>query len=262
MTDRPPTTLAVITVVKDHPTGLARTAGSLQTLPGISLFWYVADGGSAQGIPTDHPGPQPHWADSRPDGGVYAGMNRALQRVQADALANAVLFLNAGDEIANPAELAKLVSMAARGEMVYGDACESDDDGRDWYWPARPAQWLAWGMPAHHQAILYPRAALAGLCFDPCYPVGADYALTLQVARLVPVKRIPILVCRFEGGGLSHQQAAQGRLDQYRIRRQLLGWPASLAGGVYLVQQCRWWLRHYCWPLFRRLRRLSPIADG
>jgi putative colanic acid biosynthesis glycosyltransferase len=251
--------IAIITVVKQHPEGLARTAASLCRVRGVDLAWFVADGGAA---PNPPPAPNPTipvWYDQRPDTGPYDGMNRALAAVEAQGTADAVLFLNAGDVLETPDGLAHLLATQA---LAYGDGCEVGPDGQLWHWPARTPRALAFGMPAHHQAMLYPLACVAGLRFDLRYPIGADYAFTLQAARRAAVHYVPVTICGFEGGGLSHQNACQGRIDQYAIRRVLLGWPAPLAWIWRVVQAARWQVRQRLWPLFRWLRQLAPVKPA
>ncbi len=253
--------MAIITAVKNHPQGLQRTAASLEKIRTVQIYWYIADGGSVGDLPIKWSGLSPRWAESRADAGVYDGMNRALDALEHDVRAGlnikAVMFINAGDSIENPDAPALLLST---GTFAYGDTVTSDAQGRLWLWPARPSWWLAWGMPAYHQAMLYPLASIQGLRFDLGYPIGADYAFTLRAAQRARPHRLRIPVCRFEGGGISHRQPAQGRRDQRAIRIHFLHWPRWLVWAISALQWVSWALRSGGWPLFQQIRRLRRLV--
>lgn len=239
--------LSVITVVRDDPDGLTATRDSLAAQVWRDFEWLVADGGSGPVTLAllRGPGPRPDWLDSRPDGGPFAGMDRAL----AAAGGTYVLFLNAGDCLSDPDVLADLAPLLARGpDLLYGDSLEDPGDGRVRRKPARHRRWAFYGMPAHHCAIFYRRAQLTGLQLDTGYRIAGDYAFTLSVLRRATrVVRTARIVARFAPGGLSRRMAALGRHEQYLIRRRLLMMPATFAAGICLLQIAASSLRHL-WP--------------
>lgn len=230
--------LSIITVVRHDRAGLAATRASLGNSLPAGVEWLVADGGSVDDtlIALEGPGPVPHWLDSRPDGGPFGGMDRAL--VQANGIH--VLFLNAGDQLTKPEILELLLAILNEQEapdLIYGDAAEDPGDGHIRRKPSRHWRWAFYGMPAHHCAILYRRSLLAGLKFDCGYRLAGDYAVTLEsLQRAQKIRRIPLLLATFASGGISQQHAATGRNEQHLVRLYQLKMPAAFSQAIRLLQ--------------------------
>lgn len=229
--------LSIITVVRQDRAGLAATRASLGAVP-AGVEWLVADGGSTDDTlaALNGPGPQPDWLDSQADGGPFGGMDRAL----AQARGEFVLFLNAGDRLADPTMPSTLLALTQAqdaADLIYGDAAEDPGDGLIRRKPARHWRWAFYGMPAHHCAILYRRHLLAGLHFECGYHIAGDYVVTLQaLARARAIRRIPLLIACFAPGGRSRQQAAQGRNEQHHIRMYHLKLSPAISGFIRLLQ--------------------------
>lgn len=232
---RPPL-LSIITVVKDDAAGLIATRDSIAAQDGAEVEWLVADGGSGPAIGAVLAGGRrPDWFDSRPDGGPFAGMDRAMVAARGDYL----LFLNAGDTLADGQVLRDLAPLLAAGrlDLFYGDTMEDPGDGQMRRKRARHWRWAFYGMPAHHCAIFYRRTLLSGLHFDCGYRIAGDYAVTLQALhRARSVGRLSRLVAAFAPGGLSRRQAARGRREQDHIRMRILGLSRVLRALITLLQ--------------------------
>lgn len=247
---------SVITVCLNRRDGLALTHASLARQTCQDVEWVVQDGGSKDGsgaLLSCLDGPAPCCCTGT-DRGLYDAMNRALERAQGEY----VLFLNAGDELAGPDTLARLADELAGDpapDLVYGDAWE--ETGQGWRLKrARDHRTAAWyGMFTHHQAILYRRAALGSLRFRTRYRIAADYAFTLEaLAEARTIRRVAFPLCRFAADGESQRQAALGRQEQARIRRDLLGLSRPAVVAVAAVQRAALALRR-AWPgLYGRLR--------
>lgn len=227
--------LSIVTVCLDHRDGLAATHASLAVQRWRGFEWLVQDGGSTDGsleLLSGLADPAPR-LQSGADDGLYDAMNRGLARADGDY----VLFLNAGDALAEAGTLSRL-SVVLRDspapDVLYGDAYERGPSG----WQrkrARDTKALWYGMVCHHPAILYRRELLGGLTYDLRYRIAADYAFTLAaLKRARVVRRLPLAICRVEPGGLSVREAGRGRAEQARIRRDLLGqsWLESQAVGL------------------------------
>lgn len=255
--------LAIVTVVRDDLSGLLATRASLraQTVPAYD--WFVADGASTDGTAgwLARHGAEAAWWRSAPDRGLYDAMNIALDAVADRSPAcSHVLFLNAGDRLADDRVLERLLPALADHPdfgLLYGDALEVRADGRLAVKPARSHRRAALGMFTHHQAMIYRLAALAGVRFDLRHALAADYAFTLTVLnRGGPAQRLPLPVCIFAAGGRSQQDPARGRMEQAIIRRELLGlgWPvnATLWGLQWLAlslrQKIPWLYAKYRFP--------------
>ena len=247
--------LAVVTVVRDDLPGLLATRASLraQTVPAYE--WFIADGASTDGTAAwlaAH-GDEPAWWRSAPDAGLYDAMNVGL----AAARGEYVLFLNAGDTLAGPDVLARLAR--AEGDLLYGDALERAAGGALRLKPARSHRLAFYGMFTHHQAMAYRRAVVAGLRFESRFPVGADYAFTLQALKQSrTAQKLDFPICVFAPGGLSQRKAALGRDDQTRARRELLeiGWLPCAA--IRATQCCAAAMKRYL-PTLYSLGRFRPL---
>ncbi|MDQ2106552.1 glycosyltransferase [Azospirillum isscasi] len=228
--------LAVVTVVRDDLPGLRATRASLraQTVPAYD--WFIADGASIDGTAgwLARHGDEAAWWRSAPDRGLYDAMNVALDAVAGRSPpCSHVLFLNAGDRLADDRVLERLLPALAEHPdhgLLYGDALEELPGGRLAVKPARSHRRAALGMFTHHQAMVYRLSALSGVRFDLRHGLAADYAFTLTVLkRGGSARRLPLSVCIFATGGRSQQDPARGRREQAIIRRELLGlgWPGN-----------------------------------
>ena len=215
---------SVITVVRDDLAGLIRTHASLAAQTCRDFEWIVVDGDSRDGGRDwlEQHRAEIAWWRSAPDGGIYDAMNIGL----GVASGHYVLFLNAGDTLAGGAVLNAVTDAlngAGRPDFCYGDAWEGAPGGQLRLKPARSHRHAWYGMFTHHQAMFCRRAGLGGVRFDPAYPIGADYAFTLQVLqRARGILYLARPVCIFATGGCSQRSATAGRRDQSLIRKDLL----------------------------------------
>lgn len=226
-----PVRLAVVTVVRDDLPGLLATRASLRAQTTAAFEWFVADGGSSDGTArwlADHQD-EAAWWRSAPDRGLYDAMNIALDAIaeRSPRSCSHVLFLNAGDRLADERTLERLLPILAEhpdAGLFYGDALEELPGGRLAVKRARSHRRALLGMFTHHQAMVYRLAESPGGRFDLRHGLAADYAFTLTVLKQgLPAQRLPLSVCIFAGGGRAQQDPARGRREQAIIRRELLG---------------------------------------
>jgi glycosyltransferase involved in cell wall biosynthesis len=171
-----PATLTVITVVLNDPEGLERTLTSLEAQTWADWECVVVDGGSKDrtlAVLHAHADTVTR-SVSEPDLGIYHAMNKGLDFADTEWL----LFMNAGDEFADP-EVLSAAMLLARHEVdiVYSD------------WVYREDRTLVRAsheqMNVRHQSVIY-RKALHSLYGS--YVVGAgvsisDYIFFQSVAR-------------------------------------------------------------------------------
>lgn len=247
---------SIVTVVRNDVAGLARTHGALKRQTSTDWEWIVVDGDSRDGGREwlDAHRKDISWGRSAPDRGLYDAMNIGL----SEARGCYVLFLNAGDTLAAADTLDRFaVALDAAGmpDFCYGDSLETTSDGARLYKRARSHRHSWYGMFTHHQAMLYRMATVRGLLFDLAYPIGADYAFTIQaLRRSSSVLGVPIPLCVFATGGISQTRAAYGRRDQSRIRKAMLGHGLVYRIAIEALQLLSWSIRQIAPSIFRMCR--------
>jgi putative colanic acid biosynthesis glycosyltransferase len=219
-----PRLFTIVTVCLDNHDGLRQTHRSLRRQTCRDFDWIVVDGGSQDGT-VGYLQAQPDeltWWRSAPDQGLYDAMNIGLAAASGEYL----IFLNAGDTLAEPGTLKTLaehIERCVRPDFIYGDALEKGAGDRMLVKRARSHHLKWYGMFTHHQAMVFRRELVEGQRYDLAWKIGADYAYTLDtLSKCVRVARVNAPLALFEGGGLSQAQAALGRREQAEIRRSHL----------------------------------------
>ena len=241
---------SIITVTRNNLSGLRRTADSLSAQTSRHYEWIVIDGASTDGSPTWLASTNAQYI-SEPDTGIYDAMNKGIAR----ATGTYILFLNAGDVLADNAVLADAAAFDA--DFIYGDGREGGAIKR-----AHSHGALFWGMFTYHQAMLYRRAALGDLRYDTRYRIAADYKFTAQfLRRAAHALYWPRVICDFEPGGLSQTSAAAGRHEMAKIRTELRLCPAPVGLLITAAHAALWALRARFPSIYSRLRGLRKIKN-
>lgn len=227
----PSPVFSMISVTLNNLEGLQKTKASLQEQSFSDYEWLVIDGDSEDGTPIWLETTKAHWI-SEPDRGIYDAMNKGLNMAKGEY----VLFLNAGDYLADT-DIGKIHNEIQQQdpapEFVYGDSYEILKDGQRVYKPARSHEKIAGGMFTHHQAMFYRRKTLGELRYDTGYKIAADYDFTCRfLQQIKSALYLPFPVCVFESGGISQQNARQGRREEFQIRRDL--YMTSFLGNVWI----------------------------
>lgn len=251
---------SIISVTLNNLTGLKKTHKSLRNQTSQDFEWIVIDGNSNDGTPDYLKTATAKWT-SGPDFGIYDAMNKGIERAGGAYL----LFLNAGDTLAEPETLAKLQTAAHAYNppaFLYGDSYEQNPQGERAYKPARLID-LKMGMFTHHQAMLYKRQAVGDLRYDLNYKIAADYDFTARfLKRNDDAFFCSFPICIFESGGISQTKATLGRREQYQIRKSL-----KLAGPVQNAvitgaQAALWALRRMAPTLYWHLKSSGSTAPA
>lgn len=249
--------ISIITITWNNLNGLKKTAKSVQAQTCRDFEWIIIDGGSDDGT-KDYLPTLSATALSEPDRGIYDAMNKGIERAQGDYL----LFLNAGDELADPQVLQHLYNDLHKEnfpDFVYGPALEGRNNHDPVTKSARGIKFLFWGMPTHHQAMLYKRETLGKIRYNLSYKIAADYELTcrfLKNAKTVHMTQYPI--CLFEPGGISQQAVKQGRTEQFDIRQNLNIAPPLWNQLIYTLQAAVMELRRALPGLYWYVRAKQP----
>lgn len=252
---------SIVTITYNHLSGLKSTAGSLKKQICDDYEWIIIDGASSDGTAAYL---EEVSADitSEPDDGIYDAMNKGIERAQGEY----VLFLNAGDTLADDQVLFKikerLLQEKHTPDFIYGDALESNHAGKIFYKPARPVKRQVFGMITHHQSMFYRRDTVGDLRYDMFYQIAADYKFTSQFLKKAQgYLYIPAPLCCFEPGGVSQRQAKQARNEQYQIRAELSMASPLLNNAIYYIQTVMFMLKrglpHIYW-VSRSHRNINP----
>ena len=138
---------------------------------------------------------------SQKDAGIYDAMNQAIQETQGEW----ILFMNAGDQIANRTILAQVEKKPdiQEADIVYGDTIRQN---REWfrYSKARDLEKFRLGLPFSHQSVFTRRALFAEKKYSTEYTINSDYCFYLQCYQ--EGKRfyyIPIAISIIDVNGIS-----------------------------------------------------------
>lgn len=218
LSQKPPF-FSILSVTLNNLGGLCGTKKSIIAQNFTDFEWLVQDGGSKDGS-IAHLDDHDVAYESAPDNGIYDAMNRLIERSTGRYL----LFLNAGDRFASAQILQEIhdaIGMT-NPDFIYGGSFENIGPSMGRCKNAKSYKTITRGMFTHHQAMLYARDVVGDLRYDTQYEIAADYDFTARIlARTSNILYIPKPVCIFEAGGISQQKTAQGRQEQYKIRKNL-----------------------------------------
>lgn len=197
---------SIITITRNNLSGLMATQKSL---PLGDYEWIIVDGNSSDGTKEYLSRLSATWI-SEPDSGIYHAMNKGLSIANGEY----IIFMNAGDRFSDPdilSILQKIIS-AENPDFIYGDSLERSG----FYKKARHN--IAMGMITHHQAMMYRRPEIR---YNEDYKIAGDYDFTLRFLKQAKkIHYVPCAISIFEEGGLSQQNMASGRREEFMIRRQ------------------------------------------
>jgi putative colanic acid biosynthesis glycosyltransferase len=241
--DEPTPWLSIITVVKDEPEGLARTAESIAmqgaitgAVPGVE--WIVIDSSAEALDPAGLAGKCPGvtfrygWT---PPMGVYPAMNAGLE----DARGAYVMFLNAGDEFFDSETVASIRRILDRDRplWMFGQVCFVAEDGSRVtpppldYSAERRSSFSRGRFPPHQGTIANRQTLLDLGGFDTSYRIAADYAVFLRLSLRAEPSISDDTIALFHEGGLSTIAWRESLREFHRARREILK-PSGLTGAA------------------------------
>lgn len=203
--DRP--VLSVVTVVRNDPSGLRRTAESIAGQETGRFEWIVIDGDSTDEtkkvLESIHD--QATLVVSEPDSGIFNAMNKGV----ALTLGRYVNFMNAGDVFAEDSVLREVVPILDGDEfdIVYGDFEEAFPGDRTRYRRATDVKEIVFGGPTRHQSIFYRRGLLDDAPYDESMKIAADWChLFDAIHGGASTLHLPRAIARFDMSGTSQRQ--------------------------------------------------------
>ncbi len=243
---------SIVTITLNNKKGLQKTFDSLDKQTFRDFEWLVVDGKSEDGTDKWIHAHESYitWHQSRKDKGLYDAMNIGLDHSRGDY----VLFLNAGDTLADEYTLAR-VEYAIRSndnidpDFVYGDAWEEMQDGSVGLKLSAGHEKMNYGLFTHHQSMYYRRLAIGDMRYNLDYKIAADFDFTVRFLKRVTgsIVYIDKPLCIFENGGISQTKADLGRREFFAIRKKELNIPAPI----------NWLFNAFQWGM-TRLRERYP----
>jgi len=240
--------ISIITVCRNDLSGLQRTFASIRTQDCTEFEWWVVDGASNDG--TKAWLEKKHLYDggwlSEADEGIYDAMNKGAER----ATGNYLVFMNSGDSFAAPDVISRLVQRIGEEkgapDLVYGDALDTQGDGRSYYRPAVSLSQILFSMPTRHQSMLFRRESLGQNPYPEGYPLSGDYALTALLSRQAGIKvtRVSFPISLFMLGGIHTTSRIAALKEDYLIRRNILKANPVSCGVFYCIHLAHHYFRH------------------
>jgi glycosyltransferase involved in cell wall biosynthesis len=265
--------LSIVTICLNDRPGLLAALDSVfaQTFRDWELV--VVDGGSSDGSVDElraRAGRIASWT-SEPDGGIYEAQNKGLARARGDY----VLFLNAGDRLASPDALARLLEPRPTEDLVYGDAWfEVNGQLRPWRQPDRLTFEFLMRSSIPHQGTVFRRDLFARLGpHDVSFRIAGDYEFILRAvaAHDATSRHVPCFVAIHNLHGVSGRPESSARVAEERRRAQERNFPRSVLEfhAAYLAlrertlgRRLRAAFRPVTRPLRAFSRRLRNLPEG
>lgn len=193
--------LSVITINYNNAEGLRHTIESVVCQTSRDYEFVVIDGGSTDGsvdVIEEYASKIDYWV-SEPDGGIYPAMNKGVRAAHGEYC----IFMNSGDEFYSKDVIENIVKQGLREDIVCGDICfgESNISPN----PDKVTMRTFYKSTLYHQASFIKTQLLREHPYDETMRSAADWKFFMHelVYRNASYKHVPIVIARFEGGGIS-----------------------------------------------------------
>lgn len=194
-------TITIITVVRNDPSGLAKTIDSVRALTARDFEYIIIDGASTDStlaVAESHTDVIDQLV-SEPDQGIYDAMNKGARLAHGDW----IIFMNAGDAFVDDKVLSRLSShLASDADVLLGTTIAEMRDNlqvRLFTRPSKPLNKMWQEMPACHQSVLVRTRLQKEYEFDTSFQWCADHDLLLRLSRAGhKFKIIDEEICRFD----------------------------------------------------------------
>lgn len=207
--------LSVITINKNHLEGLISTFRSIKSQTCQDFEFIVIDGASTDGSAEfleQHKSMIDYYI-SEPDHGIYNAMNKGIRYADGDYC----LFMNSGDVFYDGKVIEKLLPyLDGRSSLIIGESIYPD--GFIHKAPSGMKLKYFWSNSLPHQATFIARELfIQHGYYRENYRCASDMFFFFEMIYLkkVPCRIIPVLVCSFEGGGVSGTGAGRNEMIHY-----------------------------------------------
>ncbi len=237
-------TLSIITVCFQAGEEVQATIENILLQSWRSFEYLVIDGGSSDGTETLLTQSECRFREksipfrfiSEPDGGIYDAMNKGVRMANGTWL----LFLNAGDFLADEQVLEKVFSDPTDAQILYGDTiCVYQ--GNQKLYPALPLERLNREMAFCHQSAFIQRELLLQTPYDISYQVCADHHFFLRMYLSgASFQYLPFPISIYEIAGYSDENIMRAHQEQHQMQRELGIFRPSLS---WLLWELRFYLK-------------------
>lgn len=218
---------SIITICRNNLHEVETTFHSIKSQSCKDFEWIVIDGNSKDGTKGWlENNKAANWI-SEPDSGIYDAMNKGINKASGEYL----IFMNSGDEFANPDVLQhskNKIEEKGRPHFVYGDSLDIDENKSEHYRKAKPISknWI--GMITQHQAMFFFKPALENMQYSLNFPLAGDYAFISRMLKKTKQEELLYLnipVCKFDMGGTNEIHRFKALKEDYKIRREIMEVP-------------------------------------
>lgn len=200
---------SVITINYNHVDGLRRTINSVVQQSCKDFEYIIIDGASTDGSIDAIKENQEHidyWV-SESDGGIYPAMNKGVKAAHGDYC----IFMNSGDEFYSADVIKNIKNFNLEEDIVCGDICFGESNVSPN--PDVVTMRTFYKHTLYHQASFIKTELLRCHLYDESMRSAADWKFFMHelIFRNATYKHIPVVIARFELGGISSVQSEVSR---------------------------------------------------
>lgn len=216
---------SIITVNYNNKNGLLKTIKSVISQTYHDFEFIIIDGGSTDGsldILKEYNNYITYWV-SEPDGGIYQGMNKGIQKANGDYLN----FMNSGDCYYNEDVLEKVFNYGYDSDIITGRDYHYNHEkqmGHASIQPTRMSMITFFTSTIDHQSSFIKHELFNGSPYREDLRLVSDWVFFLEkvVIEGKQVQFIPDIVCFREDGGITAQQYDKNLLERDLYLHKLL----------------------------------------
>lgn len=225
-----PPKISIITITYNAERYLERTIKSIVAQSYPNIEYIIIDGQSSDATLEIARRYEAHIQQivSEADKGIYDAMNKGLALASGDY----VWFMNAGDQIAKPETLSRIVASQPEADIYYGETEFYDLEGnylgiRSEATPLKLPKQLHWqdlrlGLMVCHQAILVRRQLAP--TYDLSHPYSADIDWVIRALKASQkVVNVGESIAIYLQGGFSRRHLRKSLWDRFLILRKHFG---------------------------------------
>lgn len=208
---------SIITVCLNAGSDLVNTVNSLLLQSFEDFEVIVKDGLSSDGSIDNLPVDKRIRLICKADKGVYDAMNEAV----AEARGEFCIFINAGDKLYDNTTLEQIDNYISRlgGDFFYGKSYTISSDTIN-FGPQKVNSFFCYRSAICHQAMIIRTESLKKRGFDLSFRISADREWMVYAFKVLHLEfqRIPIMVSKYKGNGISSKKDVVLELQEENIR--------------------------------------------